>query len=200
MSKVDDMRERLKNKGRTKSGVTAHAQAAPDSDFRMQRWYDAVRADRTKVKDAADYYRAALSDATPHIVAIGHLETLLAETPGLAHFYRTISTDASQIRKWLEERYEIELAQKHKWLMNSAEAKAEYGDLKTTEAGKYAKADEGLADLMDDIRLMAYWEHMMDDVVSGFTDRGYMLNHLVTIHKEKLEAVWVDPTKETRND
>lgn len=199
MTTASEMRERIKNKKKAATGQMARAAADPDNEFRLKRWYEEVRADRSKVAEAAKYYNAAVEDAEKHIIAIGHLETLVAETPGLAHFYKTIRTDAQQIRRWLEERLEIETQQKYKWLMTSPEAKAEFGELKTTEAGKFAKADEGLASMFDDMRLMAYYEHLLDDVVSGFDNRGYMLNHLVTIYKEKLEAVWVDPTKETKN-
>lgn len=201
MSDINEFRKKISDKQKKKSGaVKVHAKAAGgSSEFKVVLWYNAVRKDRTLVSEAAEYYKQAVEDARPYITAIGHLETLLAETPGLGHFYKNIHTDAQQIRRWLEERLEIESAQKYKWFMISPEAKAEYGELKTTEASKFVKADPTLADLSDDIRMMAYYDHLLDDIAHGFQNRSIMLNHIVNVRVNGLEEIWVDPTKETQN-
>lgn len=202
---LEEMRAKMREKANAKKAPAGQTKSVSTENgsgekFQSKRWYDTVRADRDRINEAAEYFRAAVEDARQHIIAIGHLETLVAETPGLAFYYKTMHTDAEQIRRWLEERYEIELAQKHKWFMTDPEAKATYGDLKTTEAGKFAKADEELATLSDQIRLMAYYDHLLDDVSLGFQNRAIMLSHLVNIRKEGLQEVWIDPTRETNTE
>jgi hypothetical protein len=174
-----------------------------DAKGRLKKiyWYDTVRKDRNRkiINLAYEYYKVAIADAERHIVAIGHLQTLAAETPGLDFFYKGILTDVQQIRRWLEERLEIEGAQKYKWFMTSPEAKKEYGEVKTTEASKYVKADPDLADLSDDIRLLANAEHGLQNVAEGFQSRGIMVSKITDIRQHGLEEVFINPHNETIN-
>jgi len=165
-----------------------------------KRWFLDVRSDLNKIDDAINHYLKVIREGAKHVTAIGHLESLVAETPGLMYFYKCYLTDAQQLRRWLEAQYETEEGAKYVYFQTSAEAKAKYGDLKVTDVKNFVKADEGLMQLMDTIRLVANIEHGFDDIVLGFQNRSIMLSHLVTIRKEGLQEVWIDPTRETVNE
>lgn len=164
--------------------------------LKVVRWFDTVRGDIEKIDDAIKYFKEVVTTAEPHITAIGKLETLVAETPGLVYFYKGFLTDSGQIRKWLEVVYENEQAEKYKWFQTSSAAKAKYGELKVTDIKKFVDADEDLAEISTLIRIMANVEHQFDDICLGLQSRSIMLSHLVAIRKEGLEEVWIDPNKD----
>jgi len=172
-----------------------------NSDFTITRWYDVLRSDQklSTIEKAAAYYDEAVQDGQTYVVAVGNLETLLVQYPGIMFFYQGILVDAQQSRRWLEERLTRLEAMKHNYYMYDDEAKSKYGNLKTTEASKLAKADSEVLDLADGIRLLAFHEHNLDRLLSAFENIKYVLNHVVTIRKENLQEVWVDPTSETNN-
>lgn len=174
---------------------------AEKPSFQAVRWFDTVRGNPTKdvVRQAADYFTEAVEDGKFYIVPVGNLETLLQQHPGIQFFYQTILVDAQQIRRWLEERLDRLESERYNHYMYSEEAKREYGVLKTTDASKLAKSDPLVADMGDCIRLMAYHEHNLEALIGAFENIKYTLNHIVSIRKEKLEEVWVDPRVETKN-
>lgn len=191
------MRERNKSKGSyVEPVIKAH-----DSEFKVDRWYDRIRADPSveTVKKAASYYDEAVEDGKHYIVPIGNLETLLQQHPGITFFYQSILVDCQQSRRWVEEKVDRLEAAKHNYYMYDEEAKAKHGVLKTTEASKMAKADPEVVELADTARLLAFHEHNLDALMGAFDNIKYMLNHIVTSRKEGLEEVWVDPTSETNN-
>lgn len=172
-----------------------------DSDFTIERWYDKIVNDPSvqTIKDAGAYYDEAIRDGQYYVVPIGNLETLLQQYPGITYYYQGVLVDCQQARRWLESKLERLESIKHNYYMYDEEAKSQYGALKTTEASKLAKADPEVLDMADGIRLLAFHEHNLGRLMEAFDNIKYTLNHIVTIHKEKLEEVWVDPTKETTN-
>ena len=65
-------------------------------------WYKAIREGKSTVEDAIPYWEAVVVDAHQHLAFKGALQDLLTEHPGLAFFYRSILTDAQQIRRYKE--------------------------------------------------------------------------------------------------
>jgi hypothetical protein len=167
--------------------------------FKIQRWFDAVCEDRGRLQEAVDYFKTAIVDARPHMTAVGPLETLLAETPGLDHYYKGVLVDAQQIRRWLEEMHEIMTARKVKSLMYDRESRQMYGELNVTSATKLAKAEDDIARLAMEIRVIANVENHLLSVIEGFTTRNINLSRIVEIRKANLQDVWIDPTKGTSN-
>lgn len=191
---------RERNKSKTKH-VEPDFNPDDRSGFVSVRWYDKIRANPTveTVKDACRYYVDAVDDGKYYVVPVGNLETLLQQHPGITFFYQSILVDVQQSRRWLEERLDRLEAARHNYYMFDEEAKAEHGVLKTTEAAKMAKADPKVLEMVDMVRLLAFHEHQLEALMGAFDNIKYTLNHIVTIRKEKLEEVWVDPTKETTN-
>ena len=184
--------------------------------FKVIRWFDLVR-DSAKldpeqdddhplqplieaVMGAAAYYAEAKADADNHLVPVGKLPQLLAETTGLAYFYNGIHTDALQVRKWLEILLEGTKAERYVWLTTDSNAKVEYGKLTATEVNNHIKADETVQLLSDMIRVIADRQHILEDVREGFTSRSIMLSKIVDVRVAGLEEVWVNGLQETRND
>lgn len=192
-SKLDQIRERV-------AKMTRHpSPEANPEQFRIQRWYETICRDRSRLPEAITYFQSALEDGRPHITAVGHLEQLLAETPGLEHFYKGILVDAQQIRRWLEELHEIESARKFKWFMYSPEAKRIYGDIKVTEAPRLVKAEDDIAALALSIRSIANVENHLLSLIEGFAIRNINLGRIESVRRANLQEVWVDPRRETQN-
>lgn len=160
-------------------------------------FFTKIREGKATIDDAWPYWREVVEDAHQHLAFKGNLQTLLQEHPGLAYFYRSILTDAQQTRRWMEMKAEQAEVEKYKWLMTSEEAKKEYGTLKTTEAAKFAKADEEVLNLNQSVRVLADIEHHLDNVALGFQDRGIMLSHIRAVREAGHEEVWVDSNLET---
>ncbi len=167
--------------------------------LRGQLFFSKIRMGEASIEDAWPYWRAVVDDAHQHLAFRGNLQTLLQEHPGLAFFYRSILTDAQQTRRWMEMKAEDKEIERYKWLMTSEEAKKEYGALKTTEAAKFAKADEEVLNLKEKVRVLADIEHHLDNVALGFQDRGIMLNRIVDVRKAGHEEVFIDSNLETDN-
>lgn len=169
--------------------------------FDIKRWYDTIRINPTmaNVTLAGAYYAQAVDDGKFYVVPVGNLETLLEQHPGIMFYYQSILVDAQQSRRWVEERLDRLEAQKHNYYMYDEDAKTRYGVLKTTESSKLAKADPEVMEMSDCVRVLAYHEHNLEALIAAFENIKYVLNHVVTIRKEKLQEVWVDPTKETVN-
>ena len=160
-------------------------------------WYKAIREGQARIDDALPYWEAVIEDSHQHLAFKGALNDLLTEHPGLAYFYRSIMTDAQQVRRYLEMKAEQAEQAKYKWLMTTEDAKKEYGALKTTEAAKFAKADEEVLNLQDQVRVMANIEHQLDNVALGFQDRGIMLSHIRAVREAGHEEVFIDSRLET---
>ncbi len=152
-----------------------------------------------KFDEAVEYYRGMVEEGRDDVPVRGNLEELLAATPGLSFFYKTIRTDAQQTRRWLETLLTFQKATKYKWFQ-SEEGLREYGELKTTEIVKYIEADDYIGDLSDSIRVMADCEHQLQDLVEAFDSRGIMLSKIVDARNNGNEEVWVDPYRETTNE
>ena len=205
MSTTTKAAERLAKMRERASGKATYVEPtieANNSDFTAQRWYDAIVDEPTieKVREAGAYYSDAIKDGQHYVVPVGNLSTLLQQYPGIMFFYQGILVDCQQARRWLESKTERLEAERHNHYMYSEEAKAEYGAVKTTDAAKLAKADPSVIALVDGARLLAYHEHNLERLMEAFENIKYVLNHIVTIRKEKLEEVWVDPTKETSSE
>jgi hypothetical protein len=123
----------------------------------------------------------------------------MVSTPGLVLFYKTIRTDAQQVRRWMETALVYQKAEKYKWFQSN-EGIREYGELKTTEITKYVEAEEDIGDLSDSIRVMADCEHQLQDIVEALDSRGIMLSKIVDTRNNGNEEVWVDPYRETTNE
>lgn len=167
--------------------------------LKIVQWFDTIRKSTARAEEALRYYELAVNDANPHITAVGHLETLVAETPGLEHFYKGILVDCQQIRRYLEEDLEINKAIKHKWFRTSRDAVKEYGEVGTNDATKWVNADESISRQSLLVRRFANAENHLTSIVEGFSTRGIMLSKIVDIRKANLQEVWIDPRKETRN-
>ncbi len=170
--------------------------------FTIFRWFEQIRANPTSdlIGKACAYYDAAITDGTHYVVPVGVLEDLLLQQPGLAFFYRGVLVDAQQSRRWMEARLDRLEAERHNYYMFSSESKDEYGSLKTTDAAKLAKGDPAVLEMSDNVRLLAFHEHNLERLMEAFENIKYVLNHVVTLRKEGLDPVWVDPTKETSNN
>ena len=83
--------------------------------------------------------------------------------------------------------------------MTSEEAKKQYGTLKTTEASKFAKAEDDVLRLQNEVRMLANAEHHLDNVALGFQDRGIMLSHIRAVREAGHEEVFIDSRIETDN-
>lgn len=162
-------------------------------------WYKAIRDGKATIDDAIPYWEAVVEDSHQHLAFKGELQDLLTEHPGLAFFYRSILTDAQQIRRFKEMKAEQVEVEKYKWLMTSEDAKKKYGTLKTTEAGKFAKAEEEVIQLQNEVRAMANIEHHLDNVALGFQDRGIMLSHIRAVREAGHQEVFIDSRIETDN-
>ena len=178
--------------------------------LKVKRFYDAVRnsyedlvddsaALANTVLEAADYYVEVCDDANRHLLIVGRLEAMLAENTGLAYFYNAAHTDALQIRKHLEMLLDGYEAKKYVWFQTDPDAKAEFGKMTATDLRNYVKADDTVQLLNDCIRLIADRQHMLEDLRTGFVDRGARLRDITNVRMNGLEEVWVDGTKETAN-
>ncbi len=166
----------------------------------IKRYYDVVTGDKTKADEALAFFRLAVENAYQHVTAVGNLLLLAQETPGLQTLYGGIHVDASQLRKFFEETLSINRAKKIKWLMNDPEARRQHGDLKITEAGKWAEADDEIGDLSLLVRRFANAENQLGNIMNGFTTRSVMIAKITSIREAGLEEVWVDPTREKTNE
>ena len=190
MSKAKDMLKKVADKTETKQPVK----------FKSVRWFDTVRNDTDKFEKAVAYFHEAVEDGTPYLAAVGNLQTMLAELPGLAGFYRPILVDAQQLRRWLETSLEQEKAKKYKWFMSDPEAKKEYGALKTTEATNFMKAEEDLHVIADMVREIANCEHQLEVIAEGLNQKGMTLSKIVDLRVAGLEEVWINSAEETKNE
>jgi hypothetical protein len=175
--------------------VRDSARLAPehDNDHPLQPLIDAVMG-------AAEYYLSAKLDADNHIIPVGKLQNLLAETTGLAYFYNGIHTDALQVRKWLEILQEGTKSEKYVWFTTHPDAKIEYGKMTPTEVNNHIKADDSVQLLADMIRVIADRQHILENVRESFVNRSIMLSKIVDMRVAGLEEVWVNGLRETRND
>ena len=215
MTTVKDMQERMRKQRerlqtqqdiKTNTPLTATSGSSPSTpsvetqkgiSVKGVRWYETVRNDMSRMQEAFEYFQKVAKDAEPHLAMIGNLQTLVAETPGLTYFYRAIHTDAQQIRRFLEERLEIDSAVKYKWYTGT-EARVTHGDLKVTDINKFVKADPAIAELSMLIKYAAYYDHLLEDICESMANRSIMLSHITTIRKENLQEVFIDPTTATR--
>lgn len=179
-----------------------HLEISPEGEKRLvvKRYYDIVTNDISRSKEALDFFRVAVENAYQHATAFGNLLILAQETPGLQALYGGIQVDASQIRKYLEERLNIDKAKKIKWLMNDPESRKMHGELKITEAKQWCEADDQIADLTLLVRRFANAENQLTNIMNGFTTRSVMIAKITTIREAGLEEVWVDPGRETTNE
>lgn len=168
--------------------------------FNVVRWFDAIRADYERVYEAASYWQQAVEDGTQYVVPRGNLEELTLQQPGLKFFYGGIHIDVQQARRWWEERLERMEAEKHNYYMFDPEGKQVHGAVKTTEAAKLAKADPEIRKISDIVRLLAYHEHNVERLIKALESIDYVLNNVKELRINKQEEVWVDPTRETRNE
>ena len=199
MSKASDKLAKLRERSSTKKTFVEPTFANENSTFTIQRWYDAIRDDPSAetVKKAAAYYDEAVQDGAYYVVPTGNLQTLTEQYPGITFYYQGILVDVQQARRWMEGRVERLEAERHNYYMYDDAVKAEYGTLKTTDAAKMAKSDPRVVEMYDCARLLAFHEHNLDRLMVAFDNIKYVLNNIVTIRKEKLEEVWVDPTTES---
>ena len=199
MSTASEKLAKLRERSTDKSKFVEPKFDNENSDFTIKRWYDEIRDSPTidTVKKAAAYYDEAVQDGTYYVVPTGNLQKLTEQYPGITFYYQGILVDVQQSRRWLEGRVEKLEAARHNYYMYDEEIKAQYGTLKTTDAAKMAKADPMVLEMYDCARLLAFHEHNLDRLMVAFDNIKYVLNNIVTIRKEKLEEVWVDPTTES---
>lgn len=192
VSKIGALAERVKK-------MRAPTLETEPDRFHIVRWFDKVCADRKNLDAAIDYFKRAVEDARPHMTAVGPLETMLAETPGLAHFYSGIMIDAQQIRRWLEAVRETAFARRYKHYMFDSDVRRKYGELKTTEITKMVQAEDAIGEMDLQIRLIANVENHLLNVNETFTTRNINLSRIVEVRKANLQDVWIDATKGTEN-
>jgi hypothetical protein len=180
--------------------------------LKAMRWFDTVRdscddldnsADCTKlvnaVAEAADYYLSVNADAEKHILVAGKLETMLTEITGLAFFYGGIHTDSQQVRKYLELLLENYEAKKYVWFQTDPSAKSEYGKLTATDLRNFVDADDIVCMLKDCVRLIANRQHVLENIQTQLTAKGFNLKTITDLRINNMEEVWIDGTKETKN-
>lgn len=178
----------------------------PEKKLQSKRWFNAVRDSVENfeeesmdnlsevVMNAADYYESVALDGEKHVTAFGELNTNAAETPGLVAFYSAIHVDAQQVRKWLELVYDQRFNTTYQWLRSSAEAKQEYGELKTaTDLNNFAKADPVYNKLGDLVRIVANAQHQVEVIVTGLTQRSITLSKLIDMKVAGIDEIWIDP-------
>jgi len=199
MSKASEKLAKLRQRNPDKTKFVEPTFNNENSDFTIDRWYDKIRNNPTKktVEEAAAYYDAAVQDGTYYVVPTGNLQTLTEQYPGITFYYQGIFVDVQQARRWLEGRIEKLEAERYNYYMYDDAVKEMYGTLKTTDATKMAKSDPSVVEMYDCVRLLAFHEHNIDRLMVAFDNIKYVLNNIVTIRKEKLEEVWVDPTSES---
>lgn len=183
------------------------------SDLRAIRWFDTVRNscddlddtdDRDSLIDAvvgaSDYYLKVKEDADKHLLMVGTLEGLLTANTAYTYFYNGIHTDALQVRKYLEFMLDAYEAKKYVWFQTSADGRAQLGSKPTaTDLRNHIKADDIVGVLNDCIRLIADRQHEMEVIRDGFNVRGYNMKTIADLRIAKLEEVWIDGTRETKN-
>lgn len=183
------------------------------NDLKAMRWFDTVRDACDDLDDtdergalidaviaASEYYSKAKEDAAAKMVMQNTLENLLVENTGFAFFYNGIHTDALQVRKYLEFMLDHYESKKYVWFQTSADGRAMLGTKPTaTDLRNHIKADDIVVTLNDCIRLIADRQHEMEVVRDGFNVRGYNLKTITDIRVAKLEEVWIDGTRETKN-
>jgi len=141
---------------------------------------------------AAEYWGDAVEDAEQHcILEDKELNTLIMETPGLAFFYRTLYTDAQQVRIWLDTVYEGHTADRYKWYITDPDAKAEYGKVSTTDAKQFTTAEENSRLLADLIRCVANKQHQLENVVLSLDQRGMSLSQIKDLRVAGIEETWI---------
>lgn len=200
MANASEKLAKLRDRANKKSYIEPQKTESGTS-FDAERWFDRIRMKPNihMVQEACEYYASAVEDGKNYVVPVGNLEQLVEQYPGITFFYRSIMVDAQQSRRWLDDHIIRVENDRYKYYMFDEDAKAKYGNLKTTEAGKMAKSDPVVAEIGDAIRLLAYQEHQLEALMEAFDNIKYVLNHVVNIRKEKLEEVWIDPTRETTN-
>jgi hypothetical protein len=201
MVAVSERLAKLRERTKPSNEIVEPKPSAGPTGFDIIRWFDKIRSNPSieLITEAGVYYDAAVKDGAYYVVPVGNLQTLQEQLPGITFFYQGILVDVQQSRRWVEERLERMEAQKHNYYMYGEEAKAKYGVLKTTESSKLAKADPEVTALSDAVRLLAFHEHNVERLIAALADLKYVLNNIVTIRENKLEEVWVDATKETKN-
>ncbi len=180
---------------------------------RAKRWFDTVRDanddfdDKEKrdkfidaVLGAAEYYATVEADVPQELLIAGRLEGMVIENTALAYFYNSLHTDALQIRKYLENVLTDYESKKYVWFQTSSDGKAMLGTKPTaTDLRNHIKADDNVQVLNDCIRLIADRQHMLEDIRDSFSIRGFNLKTITDIRIAKLEEVWIDGTRETKN-
>lgn len=180
-----------------------------EKKFQSKRWFNAVRNAAGDSDDIAEnlgtlaevieqahaYWLEACDDARPHCTAFGELNTMLAEQPGLVHFYTEIFNDAMTTRRWLEQEHDSQLAAKYKWLTSDAEAKAEFGKLGATDAKNYASSDDTVWALAEMVRVLSNAQHALEAVTASLTQRGMSLAKIADIRARGGEEIWIQPSR-----
>lgn len=151
--------------------------------------------DDEKWATVKDHLDKTLMDAKKYTVLKGPLQTLLEQNPGLVYLYKTILTDVQQSRRMIEKKVETLISVKYKYYMYSEEAAAQYGTIKTTDANKLAAADYEVIKLQERVRNMAYYEHHLENLVSVLVDMKYVIHDIITLKKEGISDVWIDPSE-----
>lgn len=181
---------------------------------RAQRHFDKVRdacndlSDEVErdefvnaVVDASDYYLSVKEDAPRELLPVGKLDSLLTVITARAYFYKSIHTDALQVRKYLENVLSEYEAKKYVWFQSTADGKALVGSKPTaTDIRNHIKSDDTVLLLNECIRLIAEKQHILEDICDSFTDLGFKLKTIADLRIANLEEVWVDGTRETKND
>jgi len=157
--------------------------------------HNAGKLDDQFLDDMGEYLNDVLADASQYVVPRGSLQTILESHPGLIHYYRGIFNDVQQVRRFLENEKEHLIGEKHKHYLYSDESRAQYGAVKTTEAGKLAIADAEVKKLSSSVRMIAYYEHQFDNLVRSLDDLKYVIHDLITVTKENIGGVWINPVE-----
>ncbi len=150
--------------------------------------------DEKTVEEVCEYLDNVLQDGKQYVVPRGNISDILESHPGIAYYFRGIYNDVQQVRRLLETWATQKLNEKHKYYMYSEDARAEYGAVKTTDAGKLAASDEEVVQLQNHVRKMAYYEHHMENLVKSLDDLKYVIHDIITVAKEKIGDTWIDPT------
>lgn len=173
--------------------------------FKSRVFFDQVRDSLENLNDdknvlkftdvilsAVEYWDSAVEDSEQYFqLEDKELNTLIMETPGLAFFYRTIHTDAQQIRIWLDMVHEGYTAERYKWYITDSDAKAEYGKVSTTDAKQFTSAEDTVRLLSDLIRCVANKQHQLENVVTSFDQRGMSLSQIKDLRVAGIEETWV---------
>lgn len=159
--------------------------------FQVEIWYLKVIGDLDKIPEAVEYYAGVIKDGEQHLIPKGNLERLMAGQAGLLYFYETAYDDATKIEKWLDEHIDYRKALRYKWLQ-SADGKAQYGELKATDLKQYVEADEEIRYLSENRFYIGAAKKSLSTLCERLKERGIYLSMIAKLRAAGQQEIMID--------